>query len=767
MNKPTHRLGHTLDCIITEQNSNLIDNIQVYSPWISDHCLVAFNLSIQIPSLCYKSVTTRNWKSLNLDQLNSDITDADFGNSSNSVSECVPNFDHMLHKLIDIHAPARNKTILLRPRSPWFTHELSMEKREKRRLERRYRNPGKTEDELRFKEQSARYCQLLSITRETFYNSKIVENAGDQKALFSVVNKLLHRTGETQLPAHDNLTDLTNRFADFFINKIRNIRCELGDARPYRESEISTAVPCKLTAFSPVTTSDIQSLINKSNNKSCSLDPIPTWLLKNCLPSLLPIVTNIVNQSLESIMPSSYKEAVLTPILKKPDMDPESLKNYRPVSNLPYVSKLIEKVVSKQITSYVHTNNLEEAMQSAYRANHSTETALCRLHNDIVSSLNRNERVLLVSLDLSAAFDTIDHQILLARLKHRFGITDRCLQWIRSYLVGRKLRVAINGSLSNSKDLDFGVPQGSVLGPKLFTMYLAPLGDIARGLDINFHAYADDCQLYIAFSKENVNMIKYKMENLLVEIKKWMSSNMLKLNDDKTEILTVQGPRCNPVDLQSLTIGDEEVDMNKYIRLLGVDFDDNFSFKQHVSAVARKCFYTLKNMFKIRRCLDESSAKTIVHTMITSHLDYCNVILCGLPDSTLKHLTRIKRMSACFVSQRAKFDHITPTMKQLHWLPIRYRIHYKVLLLTYKSMNGLAPPYLEELIKKRPMKRTRADKNNDLSVPKFKKTFGGRSFAYMGATLWNSLPRELKHCTNLNQFKKHLKTYLFTKAYDL
>lgn len=243
---------------------------------------------------------------------------------------------------------------------------------------------------------------------------------------------------------------------------------------------------------------------------------------------------------------------------------------------------------------------------------------------------------------------------------------------------------------------------------------------------------------------------------------------MLKLNDDKTEILTVQGPRRNPADLHSLTVGDEEVGINKCIRLLGVDFHVNISFKQHVSTVAKKCFYTLKNMFKIRRCLDESSAKAMVHTMITSNLDYCNVILCGLPDSTLKHLTRVQRMSARFVSQRSKYDHITPTMMQLHWLPIRHRIHYKVILLTYKSMNGLAPPYLEELMTKRPMKRTRADGNNDLSVPRIKNTtFGGRSFEHMGPILWNSLPRELKLCKDLNNFKKHLKTYLFKKAYGL
>lgn len=179
-------------------------------------------------------------------------------------------------------------------------------------------------------------------------------------------------------------------------------------------------------------------------------------------------------------MPSSSKEAILTPILKKPDLNTEDLKNYRPISNLSYVSKLIEKVVAKQITNYVSTNNLDEPMQSPYRESHSTETVLCKIYNDITLSLDRNECVMFISLDLSVAFNTIDHQILLARLAQRFGITSRCFHWIKSYLEGRKLRVAIDGTLSDSKVLHFGVPQGSVLGPKLFTIYLVPLGDIAR-----------------------------------------------------------------------------------------------------------------------------------------------------------------------------------------------------------------------------------------------------------------------------------------------
>lgn len=766
VNQPTHRLGHTLDCIITEQDANLVNDICVHTPWISDHSLVAFKLSVQKPAVSYKTVTTRDWKSLNVDQLNYEITRADFRHSSNVVSECVYHYDNNLRALLDVHAPSRSRTILMRPRAPWFTRELSEEKREKRRLERRYRSTGTTADAVRFKDHCARYCRLLSAARESFYNSKILESSGDQKVLFSVVNKLLHRTSEAQLPAYDNLSELTNRFANFFVDKISMIRSTLDSSPSVSTESLPSIVSYSLSDFSPVSINEIESIIKKSNNKCCSLDPIPSWLLKACLPSLLPIITNIVNQSLTSIMPSSYKEAILTPILKKPDLNTEDLKNYRPISNLSYVSKLIEKVVAKQITNYVSTNTLDEPMQSAYRESHSTETALCKIYNDITLSLDRNECVLFISLDLSAAFDTIDHQILLARLAHRFGITGRCFHWIKSYLDGRKLRVATDGTLSDSKALYFGVPQGSVLGPKLFTMYLVPLGDIARSHGVTFHAYADDCQLYIAFSRENVSMTKYKMETLLAEIKQWMSTNMLKLNDSKTEIMAVGGPRRNLTELQSLTVGNEEVDVTKCVRLLGVDFDSHLTLKQHVRNTAKNCFYTLKNMFKIRRCINETAAKAIVHTMIISKLDYCNAILYGLPESTLKHFTRVQNLSARFISRHGKHEHITPVLKQLHWLPIRQRIHYKVLILIFKSLNGLAPAYLEELIKRRPMKRTRADSNNDLVIPVIKhKSFGGRSLGYGGPKLWNTLPKELKTCTNINTFKKLLKTFLFKEAY--
>ena len=201
-------------------------------------------------------------------------------------------------------------------------------------------------------------------------------------------------------------------------------------------------------------------------------------------------------------------------------------------------------------------------------------------------------------------------------------------------------------------------------------------------------------------------MTKYKMETLLAEIKKRMSTNMLKLNDNKTEMMAVGGPRRNLMELQSLTVGNEEVDVTKCVRLLGVDFDSDLTLKQHVRNVAKKCFYKLKNMFKIRRCINETAAKAMVHTMITSKLDYCNAILYGLSESTLKHFTRFRiflHLSSLNMINMKTYLQFLDNFTGCLYVK---RIPYKVLTLTFKSLNGLAPTWLEELMKRKPMKRT-------------------------------------------------------------
>ena len=205
--------------------------------------------------------------------------------------------------------------------------------------------------------------------------------------------------------------------------------------------------------------------------------------MKDSVDELIPMVTILVNLSLQSAnVPDSMKQALVTPLLKKDDLDPEVLKNYRPVSNLSFLSKVLE-----MLTNYMTINQLHEPMQSAYRACHSTETALVRVQNDILRTLDQGGGAILVLLDLSAAFDTIDHSILLSRMESVLGVKGSALQWFKSYLLGRKQRIKINGDFSENQEILWSVPQGSVLGALLFLIYIIPLAQLrARLVDYLF-----------------------------------------------------------------------------------------------------------------------------------------------------------------------------------------------------------------------------------------------------------------------------------------
>ena len=256
----------------------------------------------------------------------------------------------------------------------------------------------------------------------------------------------------------------------------------------------------KLSKFSLCSVDDIQKVLKTSSKASCHLDPIPTSILHQ-LSCLVQVITNIVNQSLTAgHFSSQLKSAIVKPLLKKSTLDPEIFKNYRPVSNLSFISKVIEKVIANQLLKHMEENCLLEKMQSAYRSGHSTETALLRVQNDILKAVDGKKKkvVFLVLLDLSAAFDTVDHAILLSFLENYVGLSGSVLSMLESYLQGRTQCFSINNILSDLSELVYGVPQGSVLGPTIFCTYTIPLGAIPRKHNMQYHLYTDDTQLYCA-----------------------------------------------------------------------------------------------------------------------------------------------------------------------------------------------------------------------------------------------------------------------------
>ena len=417
-------------------------------------------------------------------------------------------------------------------------------------------------------------------------------------------------------------------------------------------------------------------------------------------------------------------------------------------------------------------NQLHEPMQSAYRACHSTETALVRVQNDILRTLDQGGAAILVLLDLSAAFDTIDHSILLSRMESVLGVKGSALQWFKSYLLGRKQRIKINDDFSENQEILWSVPQGSVLGAILFLIYIIPLAQLIRSYGLNNHGYADDTQLCLSFKKTSDNAIVKReilnLEKCLCDISVWMSQNKLKLNNDKTEIILFGSKKhLAELNIKSLSVAGTDVSVaSEPVRNLGAMFDSQLIMAPHVKSVVKKSSFHLRNIGKARRVLTEDATKTVMQSLVMSRLDYCNALLIGIQQDLIAKLQRLQNSAARIVSRTRKYEHITPVLIKLHWLPIKFRIQFKVLLLVYKALNGLAPKYIKELlVPYKPRRHLRSEAKGLLDEPRTRLKFGDRAFSISAPRLWNALPQHLKDSTSCQAFKKCLKTHLFRLAH--
>ena len=359
------------------------------------------------------------------------------------------------------------------------------------------------------------------------------------------------------------------------------------------------------------------------------------------------------------------------------------MKNYCPISNLPFLSKILEEVILHKLLSHLQENNLSNPFQSAYRAGYSNETVLLRIVNDILSALD-NDNISVLLLDLSAAFDTIDHQILLSRLNSVFGIQSTALQWFYSYLSDRYQSTSVNNSSSLPSQLMYGVPQGSVLGPTPFVLCTTPLSDIIANHSVNYQLFEDDEQLQKSTPLSEVTNLTKELNACTDDIKTWMTENQLKLNDDKTEALffpfsSSLKPSTVPLP-DSITLGSHNIPFSDSARNLGSILDSKLSMKKHIIKICQTVYFELKRSSSIRRFLTEDANKTLVISYILSRLDYCNCLLMGTPNSVIQPLQKILNCAAALVLLAPRHHHSTLSWKNCTGFPFQNVLSIKSLV---------------------------------------------------------------------------------------
>jgi len=525
-----------------------------------------------------------------------------------------------------------------------------------------------------------------------------------------------------------------------------------------------------LNDFYPTTVSEVSKLLSRLPNKTSPLDYIHTSVLKSCSDAFAPLISHLANLSFaEGTFPSSFKEAQVTPLLKKTGLDGDDPANYRPISNLNTISKVIERLALARLLPHVAASGNFNPLQSAYRKQHSTETALVKILDDLYRVIDEQKAAVLIGLDLSAAFDTIDHDTLINRLQSVFGVTGVALEWIEAYLRGRSQYVKIGSERSLRTPCDIGVPQGSVLGPFLFSIYVSPISDIISSFGIQYHQYADDTQLYTAVkSGSEANSIA-NLESCTIAVRDWFVANGMLLNPEKSEVLLV-GSRAQVKKFAGGTgvaVAGSNIKFSVQLKSLGVTLDQGLTFDQHVRNVVKASNFHIRALRHIRPLLTREVANTVACSIVSTRLDYCNSLLYGTSQKNISKLQRVQNSLARVVAdKRCRREHIHPVLKELHWLPIAQRVEYKLALMTFKVLTLSQPHYLADIITEyKPSRELRSSSQRTIARRQTKTVTGQRAFSFASRVVWGSLPESIRSCEALNPFKVKLKTFLFARSY--
>lgn len=655
---------------------------------------------------------------------------------------------------IDKTCPLKKLKInVLKPE--WLSLELTEMAHERDRLARVAKCKNTPESWKLFKDSKNAYNKAVKKAQNEYTLDQLERHSNDHKNFWQSINKIIPKISNKNInnvkdPVSGRLCD-TQESCDLINEFFTNIGPTLSNMLPkIRKPYTSTYSQIEMLDIELLSEEDMLKLINGIKiYKSSGIPDISSRLLKDALLAIPKQVTFLFNLSLnKAIFPESWKTGFITPIPKKGDIT--DINNIRPIAITPILGKLLEKHVTANITKFLEDNKLLNAKQGGFRKNCSTIKTNYQFIQDLALAKNKNKYSIAVFLDLCKAFDCVNHEILLEKL-YQIGIRGNYFKWISSYLTNRKQVVKLNGVHSKVCTVKCGVPQGSVIGPLLFLIYINDIGDLS--LHSKLSLFADDTVIYC--QGENVQSIVQYLQEDLNTMYKWCIYNKLTINANKTKCMVFGNSFKKPlIDDPKLYIDNSELQFVNNYEYLGVVIDPGLNFKQFIAKVFGKVGYKLHLLSLLRKKITTKCAVTLYKTMILPYFEYGNVFLLSCTEFDRNKLQRLQNRCLRVVFRRDNYSNVFELHMDAHLLPLKMRQIISLLKLMFQESKNISLLSLTDV-------HTRIRNGPLFKVPKPNSERFKRSISYLGPTEWNKLPIKIRIIEDKCTFYSNIMNYFW------
>lgn len=764
INEPTRITPESatlLDYIVTSNTDIVINYSVVFTHDSLDHSMICCVISAPHTKPAPVIRKYRNFKNFDFTQFEYDLRSLPWNNiyDLNNIDDKVTFITDNLEALLNLHAPLCTSRITKQP-APWLTDTLKQMMRLRDRALSHYKTTKKPEHFNYYKMIRNQVTNAVKREKKAYYSTIFRQNS---KFFWNNLKSDLNfNSAKKEIPAHISNPDEVNKH---FIEAVPKSQVDSNNLINFYRTHLKNSVK-SLLKFEPVDEIEILKIISSIKTKSSGTDGITISIISYCVPFLLPYITHVINYCLiNSVFPSNWKKAIITPIPKSSSV--KELKDLRPISLLPVLSKIIERIMERQLQIHLQNNHILPVNQSGYRKGHSCSTALLHIVDDVISMTDQGKITLLILLDYSKAFDTIDHNILMSIL-HYIGLDPSAISLMVNYFSDRYQAVRLGGSLSDFLKINSGVPQGSILGPILFSIYISNFSVVLRNCESHF--YADDSQLYFSFEPSEVHNACLTINRDLDRLAYVSEQHALKLNPGKSAVM-IFGKKhlINLVKEEvDIRIGNDRLPLVDSAKSLGLTLDSSLRFNKHISNCLQSAYCNLRAIFRNRFFFNTQIKTLLCNSLVLSKVDFCDTVYGPCLD--YKDTRRIQKLqNSCLrmIFGIRKFERISYKLRDVNWLNMINRRVFHSTCLFHKILTDRTPPYLYNKI------TFRTDVHNlnlrfrgNISIPRHFSEFAKRSFTYCIANIYNKLEQNLKTLP-LPRFRVHLKKLLIEKQLEL